>query len=55
MINEGLGSIISELRNLSNVEENSGFWRKDEIAEVILDVNGEHIDTWVGNNLVWLL
>ena len=55
MINDELGSIISELRNLSNVEKNSGFWRQDEIAEVILDVNGEHIDTWVGNNCAWFL
>ena len=48
MLNDELGSIISGLRNLSSVEENSGFWRKDEIAEVILDVNGERIDKWVG-------
>ena len=49
MINAELDSIMSELRNISTVEENSGFWRKDEIAEVMLDVDGERINQWVGH------
>ena len=47
MINAELDSIMSELRNSSRVEENSGFWRKDEIAEILLDVEGERVDQWV--------
>ena len=48
MLNDELSSIVSGLKDLSNVEKNSGFWGEDEVAEVILDVNGEHIETWVG-------
>ena len=47
MINAELDSIISELRNLSS-EENGAIWSNDEIAEVILDVDGEQIEQWVG-------